>query len=926
MFLSIYLYHGKMARRIGRRPVLEFYDELRRRLVEVWPDCEFVEHGDLWRLSLPPQHSREDVLALLSSLFALKEFVEDRSHLHHGIAFLLEDGGSGGGRTHEEIPLGDGCLWSTEGVYRLLVRHVRAKREEDLWLLTELRGYTPSSVEFPFSRMPLSRGQCRALGRCLHILRRGGVCHLRAHPADLLDWTLVWRLEGRGWTVLPQSFPSGRMLAAESLLSGLLRLLISRVEEDDFPKGYVGEMLRRVRYEDILVDIPLRALYHACTHLMDLLRRRGRKVLVLIASEGGEEEEPILVRLLEWSRERGIGWVWVSSTSPPAWLKDRAVSVVAPGLTPRDRERFFQERGVDPLRGAGTWHRFELYARNLVREDEGPGPLESFLMGLSPKERRLLLLHELCFPVLGEERIKDWASRWDITPLEVEEMRTWLQEYGLLYPGAPSSPRYSGLSSSVGEVREMVAHLSTELRRLGHSIPWFWFPHLQGGERDSFIWNLYRGWLRGDSMVRDAREGWPLSTRLREEERRGLLLLSRMMYALEEEERGEGDRVVTLYEKETSLSSPFREFLDLHVVRYLRGTDPPRALSLVKDLIFRLQNGRPSSFLRIVAYLELTLAIAARGTLRDAEEYLHLAVHLGEKDQATGLLASLVESTLWWLEGSYTRTLLSLTTALDGAVGIDLPEVRAALGFVLGRTHVEFGEYEKALEVFDATHGYFQTVLSSRALRVFKKWKARCLFFLDRPEEADRILQELPEDEEARLFRIEAAARAGDTERIMELLSLPPEDVKKYPEVKEDLLPWWYTGFGLIEERVFYQQPRERVPRMLTRVLELYARGMEGDMSAVEAFSEIIRHAHLRKGDPYTHLYHLWYGEILLDLERRGLSYQQDHPLTILGKGVKLLQVRASRIENATQKRHYLYRNYWNGRLMELARRHKLVY
>ena len=70
--------------------------------------------------------------------------------------------------------------------------------------------------------------------------------------------------------------------------------------------------------------------------------------------------------------------------------------------------------------------------------------------------------------------------------------------------------------------------------------------------------------------------------------------------------------------------------------------------------------------------------------------------------------------------------------------------------------------------------------------------------------------------------------------------------------------------------------------------------------------------------DPYTGWYNYLYSSVL-PTERSA------DRVTVLGKSVKLVQERTSRIDDYRDKMRFLNDNAWNRRLMETARRHNLV-
>ena len=73
--------------------------------------------------------------------------------------------------------------------------------------------------------------------------------------------------------------------------------------------------------------------------------------------------------------------------------------------------------------------------------------------------------------------------------------------------------------------------------------------------------------------------------------------------------------------------------------------------------------------------------------------------------------------------------------------------------------------------------------------------------------------------------------------------------------------------------------------------------------------------------DPYNRLYYFLYSLILPE---SGPADTEDR-LTILGKSVRFMQERSSRIDRYSDKTAFLEKNYWNRQLIEQARLHNLL-
>ncbi|MBN2553043.1 MAG: hypothetical protein JXB06_09750, partial [Spirochaetales bacterium] len=132
----------------------------------------------------------------------------------------------------------------------------------------------------------------------------------------------------------------------------------------------------------------------------------------------------------------------------------------------------------------------------------------------------------------------------------------------------------------------------------------------------------------------------------------------------------------------------------------------------------------------------------------------------------------------------------------------------------------------------------------------------------------------------------------------------------------------WVDGFRDVEGRCFELQRENALIRRLLQSFQAYLWGLEGSSErAIEQLQMITRGGRIPPSDPYQSLYTYFYACTLPEVRKREL----DDSLTVLSKSLKLLQQRASKIEDSSERWQYLSNNYWNSLLFAEAKKKKMI-
>jgi hypothetical protein len=174
---------------------------------------------------------------------------------------------------------------------------------------------------------------------------------------------------------------------------------------------------------------------------------------------------------------------------------------------------------------------------------------------------------------------------------------------------------------------------------------------------------------------------------------------------------------------------------------------------------------------------------------------------------------------------------------------------------------------------------------------------------------------------ETQVYLAEAMILREDYETVLELLSQPAD--LPVPSGRLALYLPWTTGFSWIEDLFVEDVDKRAVLRNYAVALRGFALGkgeQPGEGRAL--FHWLTREQKIPPSDPHTSVILFWYS---LTLEQAGDDAESEDRLTLLGRAVKALQERSSRIEDPADKREYLKNVIWNRDLLDKAKRFNLV-
>ncbi len=322
------------------------------------------------------------------------------------------------------------------------------------------------------------------------------------------------------------------------------------------------------------------------------------------------------------------------------------------------------------------------------------------------------------------------------------------------------------------------------------------------------------------------------------------------------------------------------------------------------------------------ATVELGAVLLAESKVEEALEYLSFAESsAGQGPVVEDLRAGALKGAALFLQGNLSRAAVVTEAARVLAQALGRREWELFLTFLQARLSFELGEYQSAAEQFQGCLVLERLYRTERAVPVLYAWLARSFAYAGAADTAVHMLQELPRRWEGELFLAEALSRRGEYRPALEAVGRAMEAAPAAASLSPEQVDW-SNGFAGVEGRCTALHRDGALAVRLLQAFQAYLWGLIGaGERGVEQLHAITRGGSVPLEDPYQGLYHYFYASTLPEI-RQG---ETDDSLTVLNKALKLTQQRASHIEDSTVRYHYLNRNFWNARLLEEARKRRLM-
>jgi len=369
---------------------------------------------------------------------------------------------------------------------------------------------------------------------------------------------------------------------------------------------------------------------------------------------------------------------------------------------------------------------------------------------------------------------------------------------------------------------------------------------------------------------------------------------------------------------------PAKGALFLQMSRYLlvRG-ETSMALQWVKKGMIQFQNAGHTDGEREAA-IGLASVLLAEGKFDEALEYFSMSdTAAAERTGLDDIISHGLRAVALFVLGNLSRAEVETRAALKISRALKRREWELFLQFLAARISFELGFYERAQLGFQQALAVETLYEQPPARSVLQRWLARSFAYGGKVATAEGILGGLEDHWEKSYFLSECSFFIRNYGRALEhcdrAITLEQGSAQ---EVFPGERVRWADGFRDVEGRCFELLRENALVRRILQSFQAYLWGLEGSSErGIEQLQMITRGGRIPPSDPYQSLYTYFYACTLPEVRKTEL----DDSLTVLSKSLKLLQQRASRIDDSSERWQYLSNNYWNSLLFAEAKKKKMI-
>jgi len=415
--------------------------------------------------------------------------------------------------------------------------------------------------------------------------------------------------------------------------------------------------------------------------------------------------------------------------------------------------------------------------------------------------------------------------------------------------------------------------------------------------------------------------GFSYSTRLRMQ---AVLYINRLRLALLQANLHEGERVRAAAERIEFTESCDFVAADLTLERSrlsARVASGRETLTLIKRAIMVYQDRDDQAGLAR-GNLDFGLVLLAQEDVLEAREYFQLASKMAASsgDLFEQIRADVLQMTSTFIHGNFSRVLNQAATLSERTSKAGMREIQLFSEFANARSHFELGRYEDAAASFERGCSRARFYGWKVPGDLFRRWLARALVYDSRTRRGISMLSDEPESRESCFFLGEAWLRFGDHGKALEAFDRATE-LPADPRSSVEAIAW-NTGYAGFEDRAIGVFDGARVIDHQLLALRGYVLAESGRLEeGVQEMHRLTRELKVSEIDPFNRLYYYLYSLILPESGDLNI----DDRSTVLGRAVRHIQERTSRLDKYSHKTDFLRRNYWNNRLMSHAQSSNLV-
>jgi hypothetical protein len=273
-----------------------------------------------------------------------------------------------------------------------------------------------------------------------------------------------------------------------------------------------------------------------------------------------------------------------------------------------------------------------------------------------------------------------------------------------------------------------------------------------------------------------------------------------------------------------------------------------------------------------------------------------------------------------FIHGNFSRV-LELSERLENtanSAGMRDPQLFAV--FARARTQFELGRYESAATAFATGRSFARVYGMVGPETIMRRWLGRSLIYGDRFKRGLEALESLEMSPEGLFFSAEAWLRIGDHGQALSCLERAASETDRTHCTTESIC--WESGFASLENLSIGAMAGSSVLEHQVMALKGYVLAESGKLEeGIGEMYRLTREMRMSEADPFNRIYFYLYSLIIPE---NGEGDVEDAS-TVLGKAVRCIQERTSRMDQYADKTDFLKQNFWNTRLMRQAQIHNLV-
>ncbi len=349
-----------------------------------------------------------------------------------------------------------------------------------------------------------------------------------------------------------------------------------------------------------------------------------------------------------------------------------------------------------------------------------------------------------------------------------------------------------------------------------------------------------------------------------------------------------------------------------------------KALKIAKLALIDIQDSGDSN---LIADINVNLACIMMGLERieESKDYFKIAKEtIGTNPYNTRLIIiNTHQAVVNFIYGNFSESLRLVNESRVICQNTGRRDWELFVLFLSGRLCFELGDYREAIVVFSNGLKHCDLYFDGGNKELFNIWLGRCRIYLKELKCGLNILKDYEMYPEALYFAAEGLFFQGEQtsalNRIESAFEIERDRIRYFCSSN---IVFWESGYDLIEDRSFVKEGGHGVLFQLIRAFKAFLVAENGQYEAGrEELVKLTREDRLSEIDPYNGYY--YYLHALTFPEYTGAEAVDR--LTLLSKALRHIQQTASHIDNPKHRQMYLSNNYWNSRLMNEGRAHKLI-